>query len=98
MNAIGIPKDISDMKDREDLPTLYAVEDEKKLLLVSSVVKTSRGKRNVLVPSAMHNDVKVTKDARKKPHVFAFYDRTKGGVDVMDMIAAFFTTKFKRRP
>ena len=32
-----------------------------------------------------------------KPHVIAFYDRTKGGVDVMDMIAGNYTTKFKTR-
>ena len=95
-NRIGIPRDISDMKDR-DLSTLYAVEEKEKLLLASYVVKKSSGKRNVLVLSTMHNNAKVTKDARKKPHVIAFYDRTKEGVDVMDMIAGFFTTKFKTR-
>ena len=48
-----------------------------KVLLVSYVVKKSSGIRNLLVLSTMHNDAKVTKDARKKPHVIAFYDNEK---------------------
>ena len=43
----GIPKDISDIKDRKDLSTLYAEEDDKKLLLVSYVLKIPSGKRNL---------------------------------------------------
>ena len=34
---------------------------------------------------------------RKKPHVIIFYNRTKGGVDVMDTMAGIYTTLFKRR-
>ena len=37
----GIPKGISDMKDRKDLSTLFAGENDKKLLLVSYVLKST---------------------------------------------------------
>ena len=94
---VGIPNEMKEIKQREDLFTMYAFTEDNKLLLVSYVVKKKSGKRNVLVLSTMHKDVKVTKDARLKPHVIAFYDRTKGGVDVMDMIAGNYTTKFKTR-
>ena len=96
-NRIGIPAEVKEMKNREDLSTMYVFAESHKLLLVSYVVQKRSGKRNVLVLSTMHNDVKITKDARRKPHVIAFYDRTKGGVDVMDMISGHFTTKFKTR-
>ena len=94
---VGIPNEMKEIKQREDLSTMYAFTEDNKLLLVSYVVKKKSGKRNVLVLSTMHKDVKETKDARLKPHVIAFYDRTKGGVDVMDMIAGNYTTKFKTR-
>ena len=35
----------------------------------------------------MHKNVLTPRDERKKNHVITFYDRTKGGVDVMDMMA-----------
>ena len=94
---VGIPNEMKEIKQREDLSTMYAFTEGNKLLLVSYVVKKKSGKRNVLVLSTMHKDVKVTKDARLRPHVTAFYDRTKGGVDEMDMIAGNYTTKFKTR-
>ena len=45
----------------------------------------------------MHKNALTTKDERKKPHVITFYDRTKGGVDVIDMMASTYTVKFKSR-
>ena len=35
----------------------------------------------------MHKNILTTRDERKEPHVITFYDRTKGGVYVMDMVA-----------
>ena len=44
--------------------------------------------------STMHSSVRVTKDKRKKPHVM-FYDHTKGGADVVDLISSHQSTRFK---
>ena len=43
----------------------------------------------------MHSSVSVTKDERKKPHVHTFYDHTKRGVDVVDLISSHQSKCFK---
>ena len=43
----------------------------------------------------MHSSVRVTKDERKKPHVHTFYEHTKEGVDVVDLISSHQSTPFK---
>ena len=45
--------------------------------------------------STMHKNFLTIKDERKKPNVITFYDKTKGGVDAMDMVASTYTVKFK---
>ena len=45
----------------------------------------------------MHNGVSVTKDQRVKPNIHTFYDHTKGGVDVVDLVSSHNTTKMKTR-
>ena len=45
----------------------------------------------------MHTSVSVTKDQRVKPNVHTFYDHTKGGVDVVDLVSTHNTTKMKNR-
>ena len=45
----------------------------------------------------MHDKVKVTRDQRTKPHVIAFYDVTKGGVDVVDLHSSSITTRVKSK-
>ena len=48
----------------------------------------------------MHNNVRVTKDERRKPQVHTFYDHTKDSVDVVDLISRNCSTgvKSKRWP
>ena len=96
-DRIGIPAEMKEVKNRKSPSTLYAYNKDIKSLLVSYVVKKKSGVRNVLVLSTMHKNALTTKDERKKPHVINFYDRTKGGVDVMDMMASTYTVKFKSR-
>ena len=96
-DRIGIPAEMKEVKNRKSPSTLYAYNKNIKSLLVSYVVKKKSGVRNVLVLSTMHKNALTTKDERKKPHVITFYDRTKGGVDVMDMMASTYTVKFKSR-
>ena len=43
----------------------------------------------------MRSSVYVTKDEQKKPHVHTFYDHTKWGVDVVDLISSQQTTRFR---
>ena len=93
----GTPKEMKETKSRECPSTLYAYNTDIKSVLVSYVIKTKSGVKNVLVLSSMHRNALTTRDERKKPHVITFYDRTKGGVDVMDMMAGIHTTRFKSR-
>ena len=45
----------------------------------------------------MHKSVPTSKDERQKPHIICFYDRTKGGVDAMDMMAGTYSSRYKSR-
>ena len=96
-DRVGIPKEIKDVKDRDHPSTKYCYDKEGKALLISYVVKKKSGVRNVLVLSTMHKSVYTTRDERKKPQVITFYDRTKGGVDVMDMMSGTYSSRFLSR-
>ena len=86
---------MKEKKSRESPSTFYAYNTDIKSVLVSYVIKTKSGLKNVLVLSSMQRNVITTRDERKKPHVITFYDRTKGGVDKMGMMAGIHTTQFK---
>ena len=45
----------------------------------------------------MHNQVKLSVGERKKRHALVFYNHTKGGVDVVDLISAKISTRMKTR-
>ena len=85
------------MKDREDFSTLYTVEDDKNIAIC--FLYGQKVRRKTKRSRAEYNAQRCQGDQRcpKKPHFVAFYDITKGGVDVMDMIAEFFIMKFKTR-
>ena len=51
--------------------------------------------KNVIVLSSMHDSVKVTKDQRRKPSIHAMYDKTKEGVDVVDLLSTSLPTRIK---
>lgn len=64
----------------DDKPsTIYPYNTDTKSVLVSCVIKTKSGVKNVLILTPMHKIVLTTSDERKKLHVIIFYDRTKGG-------------------
>ena len=92
-----IQKEMKETKSRKSPTTFYAYNTDIKSVLVSYVIKTKSGVKNVLVLSSMHRNALTTKYERKKPHVITFYDRRKGGADVMDMMAGIHTTRFKSR-
>ena len=59
-----------------------------KLTLVSYIPKSNSKKKNVVLISSMHQDKKIDEPTGedKKPEIITFYDSTKGGVDVVDMM------------
>ena len=69
-----------------------------KVMLVSYIDKKLSGrKKNVIILSTMHKNVKVTKDHRKKPQVLTMYDHTKGGVYVVDLLSTSHSTRIKTK-
>ena len=89
------PKEIKSIEGREEKSTIYAYQTD--AMLVSYVDKKKKGKKNIVVLTTMHTSVRVTKDQRAKPSVHTFYDHTKGGVDVVDLVSSHNTTKIKNR-
>ena len=91
LDRTGIRKKMKETKSSKSPSTLYPYNTDIKSVLVSYVIKSKSGIKNVLVLSSMHRNALTTRDERKKPHVITFYDRTKGGVDVMDIMAGIHT-------
>ena len=66
-------------------------------MLVSYIDKRQSGKKNVILLSTMHDNVKITKDQQKKPSVHTIYDHTKGGVDVVNLLLTTHSTQITSR-
>ena len=94
LDRIGLANEIKTMEGREEKPTkcLYQIDGDSILL---SYVDKKMWEKNIVVLSTMHSSVRVTKDERKKPHVHTFYEHTKEGVDVVDLISSHQSTPFK---
>ena len=93
----GIPKEMKGVADREEKSTAFCYSEDEKTMLLSYIDKKKKGKKNILALTTMHNQVKLSVDERKKPHALVFYDHTKGGVDVVDLISAKMLTRMKTR-
>ena len=64
----------------------------------SYVVKTSKGKKSVIVLSTINSIQGVTKDDdKKKPVMYKLYDFTKGGTDIVDQKMSFYSCITKSR-
>ena len=66
-------------------------------LAVMKSDKKKSGKRNVLSLSTFHDEVRITKDERRKPDIHKLFDHTKGSVYVVDLISTSFTTRIKNK-
>ena len=97
IGRMGIPKEMIALTDREEKSTKYCYSEDNKILLTSYVDKKASGKKNVIVLSTMHKDVRVTRDQRKKPNNIVLYDHTKGGVDIVDLISSKLSVRMKTR-
>ena len=93
----GIPKEMKGVADREEKSTVFCYSEDEKKMLLSYIDKKKKGKKNILALTTMHNQVKLSVDERKKPHALVFYDHTKGGLDVADLISTKMSTRMKAR-
>ena len=93
----GIPPEIKNIDKCHERSTFYGHEKDDDLMLVLNVDKRKSGKKNVVVLTSMHDNVRVSKDKRRKPQVHTFYDHTKGGVDVLDLISSNCSTRIKSK-
>ena len=96
-NRQGLPKGIVEMQKHDDknIEFVYANEDD--MMLTLYVVKKKSGKTNILRLSTMHDDLRCSCVGRKKPNTICFYDKTKGGADVVDMVIGKYIIKYKTR-
>ena len=65
--------------------------------LVSHIDKKKSGKRNVVVPSTLCDEVRVRKDERRKLDIHKLCDHGKSGKDVVDLISASCNTRIKNK-
>ena len=100
-SRVGIPHEICAVGAREPKSTIYMYNSDnaKEKMLILWIDKKKRGSKTSCL-TTMHDSVKVSRDIRKKPHPLVFYDKTKGGVDIVDYISSFLSTfmKSKRWP
>ena len=92
-----MPKEITSLENREDRSALHVFDSDKKVLLVSYIDKKKSGKRNVVVLTTLHDEVRVTKDERRKLDIHKLYDHAKGGIDVVDLTSTSCTTRIKNK-
>ena len=87
LNWKGIPAEIKKIDKHNDQSTFYVRGKDDDRMLVPYVDKKKSREKIVVVLATMHDNVRVTKDKRRKPQVYTFYDPTKGGVGVVDHIS-----------
>ena len=63
------PKEVKALNDWEERSVLHVYHEEKMIMLFSYIDEQNSGEKNVIVLSNMHENVKVTKDQRKKAEV-----------------------------
>ena len=75
--------------------TYHYKEKGKDMCITSYTVTTkSKGKNNAAMLSTMRPmDDCIKDDDKFKPQIFKFYDFTKGGMDIVNQMNDFFTTK-----
>ena len=91
----GIPKEMKTDSDQEEKSSKWCFSEKK--MLISYMDKKKAGKKNVLFLTTMFNEVRVSRDQRKKPQPIVYYDHMKGGVDVVDLVSIGASTRSKSR-
>ena len=93
----GVPKEVKALSDREEMSVLHVYHESKKIMLVSYIDNKKSGKKNAIILSTMHENVKVTKDQRRKMRVHTMNDQTKGGLVVVDLLSTSCSTRIKTK-
>ena len=90
---------MKDIKHQEVKSTVYAYNDDnsKEMMMVLWIDKKKSRMKNILCLTTMHDTVKTLRDQRKKPHMLVFYDKTKGGVDIVDYVSSFMSMRGKSK-
>ena len=97
-NRVGIPQYIKETKDKEILSSEIFWQKDASCNISNYTVKTSKGKKAVIVLSTLNPIRGVTiDDEKKKPALYKLYDFTKGGTDIVDQKMGFYSTKAKSR-
>ena len=91
----GILKELKPVADREERSFMHVYNTKKKIMFVFYTDKNKSGKKNVIVSSTMHDNVKIPKDQRKKPNVHTMYHHVKGGVDVVNLLSIPHSTRIQ---
>ena len=73
------------------------ITQKEKIMLASYIDEKESGKKNVIVLSTMHDNVRITKYQWKKPIVHTIYDHTKGGIDVVNLLSTTHLIRLKSR-
>ena len=95
-SRVGIPSEIKYLSNRELLSNEVYWKENGKTILGSYVVKTSKGKKNVLMLSTMEPILGEPKDDQKfKPQMYKLYHFTKRGTDIIDQKMGTYTMKSK---
>lgn len=84
-NKREIPPFFLDIKQRPKPSSIFGFHKSKVLV---SYVPNKKNKKNVLMISTLHNDDRIdpTTGTNAKPEIITFYNKTKGGVDVVDRL------------
>ena len=94
LNRKGIPDELKETKNRELLSSEIYWDE-----LSSYVVKTSKGKRNVILLSTASPILEITKDdGKSKLGIYKVYNFTKRGADIIDQRMGAINTPFSDTP
>lgn len=86
-NRVGIPQAFKEITGKEGPRSLN-----------SYIVKTAKGKKNVMILTTMKPLLGITiADEKKPPALYKLYDFTKGGTNIIDQKMGSYTTKPKCR-
>lgn len=87
-NKPEIPSEFLPKKSKEVYSSMFGFQED--ITLVSYVPKRNK---SVLLLSSMHNDDEIDSDShgKKKPSIITYYNKTKGGVDVVDAMCGEYT-------
>ena len=67
-NRKGISKELVKIQNRDDRDIKFVYANEDDMMLTSYVLKKKSGKKSILLLSARHDDVRCSRDVRKKPN------------------------------